>query len=1246
MNETLTNTYSPIIFDQDIAPADPTFGEAVGSTIGLRLTPIAEGLYNGFKYGARYDPNYDPVADVGPYTEHADYLISTAKNSEHMAALKSGINKATDFRATLAETTGLSGFAAGLFDPINAFVLPFGFGSSVLSNVVRTGLGAGGVELGAQAIGSEFDATITPKQAASEILMTTVFGGVLGGATTLPKVRAAKAVEATKAQMDEMFKASERIENLAGMSPDDIRNAPQRSERAYGDLDDDAIRSEIKLRNDREAEILKADGHNSDALETVRTEAQAYKNELGLRAIEESGVDLNDPYSIKSSAFTDSIFYKAVSTPMKRVLQADVPSKVKEIMVRSFADAGVTLNLNSYGIASPQSVYQRTAMSAGRWVAAHDQLIKLWSQDTGASQASRMDLNFSDISRRASRSDSTYRQWLINVNEKRLKGDTDLSETEIKASEVINAYFTEAEARLESVGFLNTPKGMQRRIELLDDEISTLTRELNLLKEKSREAVMVKGRLEELRSTRDFLRKSKNDVQADAGEPFFPRFYDFAAIRKRREEFGQILYKHFEENPYVYVYDNGLPTRKKLSTKPDDIQERVDQTIDNILGETDPASLDVVSFGTGRSKHFRSRELDIPNSLITDFIIKDPLAAMKTYAARIEPRYEYTRQFGKELDGVLFDIERELIRSNASEDTINQVLRDYRHMYDRVAGNVQDHPDALNQRAAFFLREAASFSYMGGAGLSAIPDFGRIVLEHDLEDVVKGVQGLLDKERVSMTVDEIRIAGEAIDILKGSAHMRMMEDLGNNVDANELLTSARNAFYILNGLAPLTTIAKQLDGIIQSHSIIKDSIALSAGKLDAQGIERLARYGIDADMAKEIARAPWVQSESGLYMANTETWLDSIYVPEIEGKTIKIIEANEDGSPVGKYDAQGRYYPAFYNDTDKIIRFDREHIETEMYARKGWLNPRTEGINPLPDVFDTPRQWSNFVMLHEIMHTRFRPKDVGINVKGRMNKEQKIAYENKINELAFEEFQKQKTINRETINTFRTALNSSVMNTIMHGTPADKPIITDGVAYIPMRVAKKFGMKEDPRFRGYARIENGLMGLPFQFYSFVLANVNKTAAAMAHGQVKNRAIGLTTMMGLSYLSLQMKTPDYIWDEMDWRDRLARSFDNSGILALYSDLFYTSMHTSLALGGPNITGGLISPKFKQEQSVADAITGLAGAGPSWGFDMATSIVDFAQGNYAEAGKDIVRSLPAARMWFWKDEVNQITNAWAN
>ena len=129
------------------------------------------------------------------------------------------------------------------------------------------------------------------------------------------------------------------------------------------------------------------------------------------------------------------------------------------------------------------------------------------------------------------------------------------------------------------------------------------------------------------------------------------------------------------------------------------------------------------------------------------------------------------------------------------------------------------------------------------------------------------------------------------------------------------------------------------------------------------------------------------------------------------------------------------------------------------------------------------------------------------------------------------------------------------------------------------------------------------------------------------------------------MSLAIHTPSFGWEEMGWRDRFVRSFDMSGVMALYSDILYTSLHTSLALGGPNITNGLISPKFPQEPNAIDALTGVAGAGPSWAADTISGMYQFANGEYGEGGNQVVRNLPFARMWFLKDDINQITRAWA-
>lgn len=1238
------NSFRAGYFAQGIVEQpDPSFFDTLGASLGYSYAPLYNTLTNSFRYNPQ--KGYDWRQDLEGYELFATDL-NHAVNPQHMAKLKRDIEDSISRRQVLQNSSILSQLGAGLFDPINLVALPFGGPAvGVGRSALRVGAGTAGLELGLE-LTRQSDPLQTAEEGAINVLSAGMFGAGFGAAFGGVNARS---YARTKQGIQQEFDMLKRLDRLEGVTTEQI--SVPRADRRFGNDSDEYLQAQLDMFESSaarsEADAIAYEGKpeasqfQADAKEQ-RAYAQQFKNEQGIRELEAKNIDLTDPYRIMNTLYTDSFLYKAVTTPVKRLLQSKYPSAIKEATVRSFGDSGITLALNSVGLASPQSVAQRAAVSNGKWVRAHDEMIKLWTAETGAANISRLDINVTDIVRRASRSENTYRKWLTTVSEKRIKNIEDLTDNERKAIGIINNYFKDAGERLEDVGLIGTAKGVSRRIDNLEAKIEDLNARLARAERKKTtrgqfEANRIKGELDRLggklageRQTLQGLEEVKiNPANEDV---FFPRFWSQSAVKKNRKEFSDILYGWYKQNPFIYEFDTKTSTyvKTELSSEPFKIQERVDLTIDRILGEQDPTNVDNIGFGVGRSKHFRHRELDIPNKLVTDFMVTDPLAVMKTYATRIEPRYEYAKAFGQDVDGVLFDLESEMIAKGFSEKDINKMRRDYLHMYERTAGAVIRNPDSLSQKAAFILREAASFSYMGSAGLAALPDFGRIVMEHDAENVMKGIQAIMDKNTVNLTANEIRYAGEAIDILRGSAHMRLMEDLSNNIDASDFLSNARNAFYIMNGLAPMTTIAKQLAGIVDAHTIIDYSIRYN--ELTSQELTWLSRYGISAEDAKQIANAPWRKTDNGLYMANTDEWVDNLSFPQTDARIVTI---NEDGSPVGKTRGD-RYIPAYYNKKKKTIFADIDYIEGPMYQDKAWTKPKIKGVNPLPeDAFPTPKAFSNFIMLHEIAHTNFLQK-AG---------ESKAQYENRINKIAMEQHKSQSTINEETVLKFRTALNSGVLNTIMSATPADKPIITDGVVYIPAHIGKSFGFKEDPKFKGYTRIENGFIGLPFQFYSYMLANVNKTIGALAQGQIKNRMLGITASMGLAYMSLAIRTPDFAWEEMGWRDRFARSFDMSGVMALYSDIFYTSLHTSLALGGPNITNGLISPKFPQEPNAIDALTGVAGAGPSWAADTISGIYQFANGEYGEGGKQVARNLPFARMWFLKDDINQITRAWA-
>jgi hypothetical protein len=1227
----------------------PSFKQTLEATIGYTYDPVIEHIKGQHTFPRERQEGYDPFADLGDHSLFAMNLRH-ATSPAHMAHLKRGIDESIERRRILANSSFLSQLGAGLFDPLNLVALPFGgptvgFGRSAF----RVGLGTAAIQTATEGfLIQPFDPMQTATESTYNIIGAGVFGAAFGGVISIPITRRASTLRKVRDGLENYGKSVRTIENISELTADELNNLntiPRPHER----FKPKTITSRINKLSAKEADLnaqleQQKKGQGSalnEELQVVKQELASYKKESAVRDLLDQGYTPENLWSIADNMFTDSVLYKFVSTPMKRVLQSTTaPSLVKEYMVKLGGDSGLNLIATKLGIASPLSVYQRAAARNGEWVRAHDSLINLFREDMNLANTAVMDVDVVQSYRSVMRRDDSYGSWLRGINEKRTTKAEKLSEVEKRAISVIDDFFKKAERELEDAGLIGTKKVISDDLAYVKRSIESLTDDIAKAKN-ARIKKRLEGRVNFLGRRQEELELSLaayDDTAKVSNDKFLPRFWNEAAIRADRTKLEDILKKWYYKNNTIWQFKKGKWSKKVLPKDDASIAKRVKSTIDNILNETDPLDEANIGFGYGRSKHFRHRKLDIPNELVWDFIMQDPLAIMKTYTARIAPKLEFRRQFGADLQDVAFKLEREMINKNVSEKEMRKHMRDFYIMHDRIAGAVLRNPSAMSQRIAYIMKEAAATNYMGSGFVAAIPEFGRVIMEHDGAVMIKAIQAMLDKDIRMKSSKEVRLSGEAIDILKGSAFARLVDDMANNVDAPEFWNKARNAFYTLNGLGPITQISKTLDGIARGHTIIERSLKLSKNEATPFEIEWLARYGIDQAKAKEIARAPWHETQGGLYVANTDEWSTSFLIPEVEGKTVKIIEANEDGSPVGKSKGD-RYIPAFYNPKSNTIRFDREYIEGTMFDEKAWLSPKVEGVKALPDIFESPKDWSNFVMLHEVMHTRSTRKP----------KETNVQYENRINKLALEEYKRQSIIQQETVDTFRSAMNSGVLNTILMATPADRPIINDGVVFVPYHIAKNFGYKEDKTVKGYARIENGLLALPFQFYSYTFANVNKMVGAMAHGQLKNRAIGLTTMLGLGYLSVKLRYSlsgaEFAWDDMSAQDRIARAWDASGITALYSDLFYQSMHTSLALGGPNISNGILAPKFPQQPNTMDAITNIAGAGPSIATDISRGVVDFASGNYGEGAKQVVRNLPFARMWFWKDDMNAITRMWA-
>ena len=78
------------------------------------------------------------------------------------------------------------------------------------------------------------------------------------------------------------------------------------------------------------------------------------------------------------------------------------------------------------------------------------------------------------------------------------------------------------------------------------------------------------------------------------------------------------------------------------------------------------------------------------------------------------------------------------------------------------------------------LRDAAQLNYLGSAGFSTLPDFAKIMMEHELGDVFKTLFSILKDERVRMNAKEGQLAGEILEIIQGDAHMRLIDEVTND----------------------------------------------------------------------------------------------------------------------------------------------------------------------------------------------------------------------------------------------------------------------------------------------------------------------------------------------------------------------------------------------------------------------------------------------------------------------------------
>ena len=135
--------------------------------------------------------------------------------------------------------------------------------------------------------------------------------------------------------------------------------------------------------------------------------------------------------------------------------------------------------------------------------------------------------------------------------------------------------------------------------------------------------------------------------------------------------------------------------------------------------------------------------------------------------------------------------------------------------------------------------------------------------------------------------------------------------------------------------------------------------------------------------------------------------VSDVIIPKMPpGYKIQFVSTNKIKNEAGKM----RIISAYTDNVNKIIYINPKYIMGELYNKKGWTNPKLSGVKALPeDTFSTPQEWLDFIIMHEVMHTRNAPETLGFLKRTDPNYKKRLAdYENTINDLALREIRRQR----------------------------------------------------------------------------------------------------------------------------------------------------------------------------------------------------------------------------------------------
>lgn len=274
-------------------------------------------------------------------------------------------------------------------------------------------------------------------------------------------------------------------------------------------------------------------------------------------------------------------------------------------------------------------------------------------------------------------------------------------------------------------------------------------------------------------------------------------------------------------------------------------------------------------------KHFRHRKTNVYEWEVQDFIVNTP-DSMHDYMQNMTRQLQFAENFdGRTPQEVIEDIVFELMEADFNADEIAEIVQAFRIDHERVNNLHRTNPTRIDNQIATGLKAGTSWTMLGGAGISALPDTGMVIAQHGFRKVGEAFKSIRDFDFITKFINK-EMAGEIMQITSGAVQRAVVQDKLNTTNRTQLdkfVGTGNKIFYNLNLLAPATLVGRLMNGLIVSDKFVKLSKQWTNKTISEADKQFLTWYGFTEDMAQYVSQAPTEASiKSNLIYANTDAW--------------------------------------------------------------------------------------------------------------------------------------------------------------------------------------------------------------------------------------------------------------------------------------------------------------------------------------------------------------------------------------